>query len=373
MTLLSLAVWLAAIATPRLPKRVALPPAAFVLWWSLGGVPLGLLIESQAARLLLASGLQALLAAGAFAGVRRRYGAWWLSRSALAARPAFRPLYTVGALGLHLLLAPLVLAGTLALLVAEGLTRSTDRFVSFGAPGLLLEERRYRRDDREVVLVGMMHVGDPELYREIYASFVRDSTLVLQEGITDEEGRIRGRLSYEPLAEALGLGAQPAVAQVLDELHADDEDAGPGWPHLRHADVDAAEFSAETLTFIEQMARVLGAEDPAAALRAFGAYLRGLDADAWPTIRHDILTRRNAHVVDELAAALPDYARVVIPWGALHMPGIQQALLEQGFESVEARRRLAVDYGTLLGGIGRALREHLTPAEKGVAPVRTSR
>jgi hypothetical protein len=206
-----------------------------------------------------------------------------------------------------------------------------------------------------VVLVGMMHVGDPELYREVYGSFVRDSTVVLQEGITDEEGHIRSRLSYEPLAEALGLGAQPGLAEVLDELRAGDEGSAPGWPHLRHADVDAAEFSPETLRFVEQMAAVLGAEDPRAALRAFGSYLRSLDADAWLSINRDVLGRRNAHVVGELDAALPEYRTVVIPWGALHMPGIQKALVERGFERVDARRRLAVDYATLLGGLWRGI------------------
>jgi len=287
--------------------------------------------------------------------VQHRYGTWWLPRRALAVRPAFRPLYTAGAVGLHLLLGPLVLAGILALLVAQSLTLSTDRFVSFDARGLLLEERRYGRDDREVVLVGMMHVGNPELYRELYRSFVRDSTVVLQEGITDEGGLIRSRLSYEPLAEALGLGVQPGIAQVLDEIDADGEDAASGWPHLRHADVDAAEFSLTTLRFVEQMAGVLDAEDLPAALRGFGSYLQSFDAEARLAVVHDVVGLRNAHVLGELDAALPEYRTVVIPWGALHMPGIQQALLERGFERVRAHRRLAVDYGTLLGGVWRGV------------------
>ncbi len=350
-----LCVWIAAILTPRLPKRLLLPPAGFVLWWSLGAAPLGLLLTSPGAKLALGGTLQAGFAIGAFAWLRLRYGTWWLPRHALAG-PAFRLGYSLLAAGLHLLLAPFLLAGYLALLLAENLTQSTDRFVSFGAPGLLLEERRYRRDDREVVLVGMMHVGNPAHYREVYASFVKDGTVVLQEGISDVEGRVRVNLSYEPLAEALGLGTQPDLAEVLDELGSEGDTPGGPWPHLRHADVDASEFSPETLAFIEHVAQVLDAADPGVAVRAFGAYLRSLDAGAWLAISHDVLERRNEHVVGELDAALPDYAVVVIPWGALHMPGIQQQLFERGFERVGAERRLAAGYGALLRGAWQGLR-----------------
>ncbi len=356
-----LGVWIAAILTPRLPKRLLLPPAGFVLWWSLGAVPLGLLLASPGAKLALGGALQAGLAAGVFVWLRLRYGTWWLPRQALVG-PAFRLRYSLLAAGLQLLLAPFLLAGYLALLLAENLTHSTDRFVSFGAPGLLLEERRYRRDDREVVLVGMMHVGDPAHYREVYASFVQDGTVVLQEGISDVEGRVRVNLSYEPLAEALGLGMQPDLAEVLDELRGDSDGCAERWPHLRHADVDASEFSPETLAFIGQVAQVLDAADPGAALRAFGAQLRSLDSAAWLAISHDILERRNQHVVGELDAALPDYAVVVIPWGALHMPGIQQQLLERGFERVDAQQRLAAGYGALLRGAWHGLRALARPA-----------
>jgi hypothetical protein len=48
-----------------------------------------------------------------------------------------------------------------------------------------------------------------------------------------------------------------------------------------------------------------------------------------------------------LDLTLPGYETVVIPWGALHMPGLQDAILQRGFVPVESRTRAAIDFSEL--------------------------
>ena len=60
----------------------------------------------------------------------------------------------------------------------------TQGFVSFDAVGVSLSDRHYQRGASEVRLVGMMHIGEAEAYDEIVRSFARESTIVLEEGVT---------------------------------------------------------------------------------------------------------------------------------------------------------------------------------------------
>jgi hypothetical protein len=58
----------------------------------------------------------------------------------------------------------------------------------------------------------------------------------------------------------------------------------------------------------------------------------------------DILDKRNAVVIDSMMRSLEYYDTIVIPWGAMHMPAIEAAVLELGFEPGAERERLSVDF-----------------------------
>jgi hypothetical protein len=346
-----LAVYLALGLFPRLPARVLLPPAAFILWHWLGAVPLALLLPAPAPRALALNAAQLLLAALALAF-------WRPLRRAPAppAAPVFRLRHTLGFALVHALLLPPGLVVWAALGTAQALELETRGFVSFGVSGMSLVERRYRRDEQEVVLAGMVHVGEASAYRDLYASFVEESTVVLQEGVTDREGRLDVHFSYEPLASAVGLGAQPDVGEVLAQLRERAGEGEPVWPQLRHADIDVAEFSPLTLELLRRIDRVFGAEDLRAELRDFARFVRASDPELREAFQADVIERRNQHLLAELAEALEAYRRVVVPWGALHLPAVEEALLEMGFERAAERRRLAVAWTTLGDGLLRLAR-----------------
>ena len=68
-----------------------------------------------------------------------------------------------------------------------------------------------------------------------------------------------------------------------------------------------------------------------------------------------MLARRNVHLVEELQGALADYDRVIVPWGALHLPYVQQQLLAMGFTPTDRTNHPLIAWNTLAGALRRAL------------------
>jgi hypothetical protein len=74
---------------------------------------------------------------------------------------------------------------------------------------------------------------------------------------------------------------------------------------------------------------------------------------------NDLVTRRNRVVIGHLGAALKKYDTIIIPWGALHMVGIEKAVIERGFVLQESTQRRSIDfseipYAALLEQLGTA-------------------
>jgi hypothetical protein len=339
----ALLVFVALLLTPRIPTLVFLTLVLSTLWLNLGAAPLPLLLRSGTAFGLSAAALQLVLGAGAFFWLRRRSGTGaWTERT--AARPAFSLRHTLGFAALALLvLAPLG-AAYLLVWLATSTQVASNGFVSFDLYGVSVDDRRYARADREIRLVGMMHIGEETAYAELVRSFVRDSTVVLAEGVSDEEGVLQEHLAYEPAAQALGLSPQDDLERYLAESAPDGE--APEWPVVRHADLDASEFSPTTIEFLDWAATLWSSDGVLAALsriRERPAH----DPDWLRVVWRDIFELRNRHLLAEIDAALEDYECVVVPWGALHLPAIEQAVTGDGFVQTGATRRRLISWPTI--------------------------
>ncbi len=61
-----------------------------------------------------------------------------------------------------------------------------------------------------------------------------------------------------------------------------------------------------------------------------------LDLEAQPgkaaAITEDIIIRRNRNLISWIKASRINYREIVVPWGALHLPGIETAILQMGFD-----------------------------------------
>ncbi len=312
--------------SPRLPKRLFLPLLVFLTWGAAAGMPLPLYLDAWVVSSVLAAA-QVLLGAGAHLWVwRRTRGASWLLTEACLVEGrgalANAALFFAGCLLLGL---PALAAygGLCANLTADHLTAG---FVRLGTQGVYTEEREYARGDREVVLIGMVHIGGQSFFREVFGSLGGERAAVLREGATDEEGMLSSGFTYRRLASNLGLQTQ-------------EDHPLPEGPHqVIAADVDVSRFSATTLELLNAAAEVLGSGTPVEAVEAYNRFLAVASRpEALQAAEGDMIELRNRVLLEHLDAALPAYETLIVPWGAAHMPGIEEGVLERGFELVRSR------------------------------------
>jgi hypothetical protein len=319
------------LATPQLPVAVFGPLALITFWLTLGAAPLPLWIESEPALSATCVVIQLAAVALAFAVVRARNGGRgvWFG-PATPDRPAFSWRHSL-AFGAGLCaFGPPAALGYGAVAVATAIEVATHGFVHFDLAGVSLSDRHYARGDREIRLVGMMHIGDPAGYRALAGTFARESTVVLAEGVSDRQGRIASALQYGRAAQALGLAPQQDLRTYLAE-GGEEKARAPEWPVVRGADVDASAFSPGTIAMIRWAGEVWASPDVATAVRTISRGMREHGPEEREAFFTEVVDLRNQHLAAEIERALRGYERVIVPWGALHLPGIEQTVLGWGF------------------------------------------
>ena len=128
-------------------------------------------------------------------------------------------------------------------------------------------------------------------------------------------------------------------------------DAGVPMPEIRNADVDASVFEKDTIAVLGAAARLYRSDRLAPALKEFQATLDELGPEATAVAFRDLIDNRNAHLLGEIQAGLDDYQRIIVPWGALHLPGIEDAILAWGFEQTTSSQRRITAYQTILAAL----------------------
>lgn len=333
--------------TPRLPIAAFACLVASALWLSTGAAPMLLVFEPGFALGLSLSLLQLAIAASMMLWCRKRNGGQgWLLRPDALEGPilSLRHSAVFALVSLFGLVPAALFYALLSLFTFVEL--GTQAFVSFDAVGVSLADRRYQRGDQQVRLVGMMHIGEEAAYGEIVRSFAYESTIVLEEGISDENSLLESPLSYERVAESLGLVGQHDLRSYL----VDSDRELPKWPVLRNVDVDLSDFDPLTIEWLEWASSLWTSPEPLGALRKILA--RGTENEQQLAIlEHDILTLRNERLLAEIERALEEYRNVVVPWGALHLPFIEAAILERGFEESQRRRHRLLSWMTVLAAL----------------------
>ncbi len=357
----------ALVLTPRLPLSVYAPLVVTGLWLNLGAAPLPLWIPPGAALGISVALIQVGVSVAVFWRIRALTGGHALFPADSLDGPEVSLRHSAAVLaGITFLLIPATAAyGVVA--VATWMQLGTGGFVRFDLQGVSLDDRRYARDDREIRLVGMMHVGEEDAYRRLVSSFVTESTVVLAEGVSDDEGLVDVPLSYQRTARALGLEEQNDIQEYLTE-EAGEAGGPPAWPVVRNADVDMSDFAPETRTWLAWVAGVLEAEGPLGALRKIQARLVE-SSDEFATVQADIFDLRNEVLLGEIETALDEYRRVIVPWGALHLPAIETAIVEQGFDPTGTTSRRLISWLTIASALARDARE-TEEAEEAPQPAR---
>lgn len=344
------------VLTPRAPGRV-LVPLILITWWAsfTMGFPLVFLKIPHLTDWL--SFLQVVSAMAVWL-LFRGPGSRWTEPFALNDRPAFAWRHAMIA-------APLVLAVAFATAVvgvvggvAGQIETMSGGYVRLRPDGLYIVERQFRSGDREVCLTGMMHIGGEEFYSSILPRGDQGvPSIVLVEGVTDHKGLLGDdALQYTRLARLLNTDSQ-MESSFTQRVRAGLRHGGHGpdaagseigeddgiW--FKHADVDVATFHPRTIAFILAVMSLMQAESWQQAVQMMtqpGSPINDKEAQRYVT--KDVLEARNAQLVEEIEVSLKDYRRVIVPWGAMHLPGIESWLRGRQFEQSGEIERKALSF-----------------------------
>lgn len=338
----------------NLPKRIFLPQI-FLLFWDFSGLwPLSSEFGQYQVHLLAAAG-QVLLGALALLFIRIQNHKSLLLTPEMFSLPNFRLgnflRFGVGCL----LLLPACLLFFGFSLSHSYVDRLSGGFVRLGLDGLYMKERIYRLDDKTIRLASMIHIGNQEYYDDLARSISAGRTLVLSEGVSDKDGLLRENFSYGGIADLLGLSSQkemPLRGRVIDVrqlVQANFRGSDSNLPDIARADIDLRDFDPQTLEFVNALGRHL--LNKSSLVDGFKAFNRWAEEHVTPEtndiIMNDLVTKRNLILVGHLAAALNKYDTIVIPWGALHMIGIEEAVIAKGFLLQQSRERRSIDFSKL--------------------------
>jgi len=334
-----------------LPKVILLPLILWLFWSLVGHWPL----ESGSGRSLplYLSGGQ-LLFLFLLLNLNRQLNreSWLFTRRQFSGSPfSGRNLLYFSLINLLVLPIALVLIGFS--FVATLIQTNTAGFVQLQPGGLYMTEKIYQRGDKQIRLAGMIHLGQEEYYDDLLASIPDNQTLILAEGVSDKGNLLTERFSYGKLAGLLGLTSQEGVhfrGRVINAAELDKEkDEKQLTPDILPADIDLQQFDPQTLEVINALAKhLLNADSSVAGYFAFNRWAEDhFDPDLNTIVMTDLITKRNRSVLSYLPKALHKYDTVIIPWGALHMRGIEKAVLKQGFQLKKSRQRQSIDFSTI--------------------------
>jgi hypothetical protein len=340
-----LVLYVAAAFNLRLPKRLILPAFLFLVWTNVcGGFPLAFIIPDHYEAVLAWSqlGLAALLLLW-----HRRWGRIPPKLEA----PVFSWAVFATLAILSILATPVVLAVSALNATGIYLEATSGGYVKLRPQGLLVEERELARGDQRVRLVSMVHIGEKTFYDRILASMpTKDSAVVLLEGVTDDQGLLKSHFSYSKIADLLGLTSQEKSEFQRDGKAASNDSPSPpdhSRVEYRHADVDISSFRPLTLEFMNAIGTILANPTASEVLHAVqdpNSPFRQPDADT--VVMHDIVDKRNDHLLVEIDRALQTSQTVIVPWGALHLANIEAALKKQGFAETSHLSRPVIHFGS---------------------------
>ncbi|MEO7934024.1 MAG: hypothetical protein ABIT76_12785 [Chthoniobacterales bacterium] len=345
--------------TRRLSFRLVGWPALFLLWANLTGCfPLPMFYLKQPG--LWMASVQMLMAFSLI-------GVAWHSQ-AVAGGPGFldpamgREGFTwrrfLRFAGANFFLLPLLAITALLGNAVESIEKATAGYVRLRPSGLYITQSSFTKDRHTVALDGMVHVADADFYQTIKWGIDGVKTLVLLEGVSDENHLLSGGLGMEKLAKYFGLNSQMErgeYRQTLDKMTAK-EDAGEVAEDgsveidqevdVRRADVDVKTFRPQTINYLKSVA-LLYQSTQTGKMESFLKVMED-KKDVLQNDRvvrgamEDILINRNTHLIRQIEKGLETHNRIVVPWGAMHLAGIEQYLRSKGFSEVSREEKPAV-------------------------------
>jgi hypothetical protein len=233
----------------------------------------------------------------------------------------------------------------------------------------------------EVHLVGMVHIGEPQFYRDLYAS-IPPSAIVLAEGVSDRSGVMKTSPTYENAARGLGLDSQDEFQLLLKNSNRLDlppptpgavaPAVDPAKPFVVFADVDVSELTPGTRKFIEAVGGVFQSGSTYEAMQKYMQVTQDFTQGQIMAAMDELIIARNRKALATFDSYGTRFSVIYIPWGAAHMPDFEKQLKAKGYAVKASQTRLIARYDTILNAIGSFGQPRAaagTPAQQPVQPL----
>jgi hypothetical protein len=304
--------------TPMVPKRLFLPIPLFHLAVILAGFPFTIYCFGRLQQIGWGiSVCQVAVGLGVLCWAQGGFGFRWplVPENRIGVRSfSWRNLSVFALVNVFVLLPAVIVY--VFLCTALAVDHFSEGFMALRPNGFSVQVRKYvRSDGKTIELFPMSHVADAGFYRQVSQAFPTNS-IILMEGVTDDENLLTNKISYKRMAKSLGLAEQH-------------EKFVPTRGEMVMADVDVDQFSPDTIDCLNLVMLVHSRG------LSPGIVLKLMQYSPSPHIEdeliNDLLRKRNQHLVDEIQSHLSQSDNIMVPWGVAHMPGIAKEIQKSGF------------------------------------------
>ena len=197
----------------------------------------------------------------------------------------------------------------------------TAGFVVRAPEGICAIEKQYEKNGVELRFLGMAHIGGDDFYQDLKKNLAGRPALMLMEGVTDDNDLLKTPPEYGSAANYLGLASQREKFSPAEM---------PETVEVIRADLDTSDFSADTieaLNFIGQIYSKEGINFSNLLLM----YMRMSNPEKARSLMQDLITKRNRCLIEHLRQNLAKNSLIIVPWGAMHLPQIEEWATSEGF------------------------------------------
>ncbi len=330
-TLLALLVYLLMALTPAIPKRLFLPLTLFYVAVQLAGYPVFFLYTDHLPQIYwLTSLVQLLLGLWLLYRAQRGFTCRWLLVPAERLGSRLFSWWNLAGCSLANLFGLMPAVMVYLFLCTAGLVdHFTDGFMTLHRGGFTVQVKKYvRADGKTIQLFPMSHVADGGFYEDIAQTFPTNS-IILMEGVTDEQHLLKHKINYQKMAHTLGLAEQH-------------EKFEPTRGEMVMADIDVAQFTTNTLDLLNLVILIHSGNLDVGTLQKLMKF------SVAPTFLNelfdDLLRKRNRHLLEQIQNHLPETEHLIVPWGVAHMPGIAKEIQKSGFRLAETREYVVIRF-----------------------------
>lgn len=357
----TLPVLLLLVFVPHLPKRFILPPILLVMWFAAGAPPFAATVGGS---LLGPSLIQFVLAILIFFMMKAHYGSWLIPTSQLPHRRYLNFGFVASVIGM-VVFVPLIFGTFLVFGIPSTTEYQTRNYLDFTLSGIDIRERVYQKDTSQVRLIGMIHLGNDKQYRSLFEEWPQGA-LVLAEGVTDKQNLMEQEsLSYDNAAESVGLVGQPVLVPTLDHDgnpisngdNDQEKDIGISedanglvrvQPDVQYADVDMSDMSEDVVKFLKNVSYLFASPSLPELLSRWSEVSEELSTADTQAIMDEIIYVRNDHLMSVFDKQKSEFDVIIIPWGAMHMPDIEDRLMADGYKVASDRLLPLIQYGVII-------------------------